>query len=56
VPYRLPGRRIRKARHRQPGDAPREHRPPRDRASVDQSRSRMVTFAWPPPSHIVCRP
>ena len=23
---------------------------------VDQRRSTIVTFAWPPPSHIVCMP
>src|SRR3546814_8121158 len=30
---------------------------PQDKRSFDvQSRSMIVTLAWPPPSHIVCRP
>ncbi len=29
---------------------------PLGRRTQDYSRSMIVTFAWPPPSHMVCRP
>ena len=34
-----------------PGDAPTE-----DNGARHDKRSMIVTFAWPPPSHMVCRP